>query len=427
VKTLRLEAAADCAAARGLILDAAGSVEEDVLVECPVEDGESPLAWLERQAEGAKLFWSPRDSGEEIAGWGIADILGENGTEESLVGQLQKRLEKLPRGVRYFGGFSFSGNSEGWDLLGRGLFWLPSWQLRRSEQGSVLRCIRWKDGAQMRDSRPFSPPGMSQSPGDAQWMDSFRLVQEALAAGAIEKVVLAMQRHVRTGGSPIGILGRLRSMQNSSFDFLLSPDGEAAFLGCSPERLLRIGNGRIQSEALAGTRPWSGSDERDSEWSTDLLSNEKELWEHQCVVQFIVERLKPFCQGVSSSQKARVVRHNKVQHLLTSIEGRLLPETKLEHLLAAVHPTPAVCGRPEAAAMELIGKLEGFDRGWYAGPVGWIAEGAAEFSVAIRSGLAWKEHCWFWAGAGIVGASKAEDELAEIRRKGEQFSLLEAR
>mgnify|MGYP001980438675 CR=1 FL=1 len=77
--------------------------------------------------------------------------------------------------------------------------------------------------------------------------------------------------------------------------------------------------------------------------------------------------------------------------------------------------------------MELISALEGFDRGWYAGPVGWISEGAAEFSVAIRSGLSWKEHCWFWAGAGIVGASTAEAELAEIRRKGEQFSLLETR
>ena len=110
----------------------------------------------------------------------------------------------------------------------------------------------------------------------------------------------------------------------------------------------------------------------------------------------------------------------------TSIKASIKKEISIRDLLFALHPTPAVCGLPEHYALEKISLFERFDRGWYAGPVGWVSADSAEFAVGIRSALFHQDGVYVWAGAGIVEGSDALQEWQEIETKSRQYFQLES-
>jgi menaquinone-specific isochorismate synthase len=162
----------------------------------------------------------------------------------------------------------------------------------------------------------------------------------------------------------------------------------------------------------------------DEKLGTDLLTSEKDLREHRWVSDVVRSHLEPLCKRVDKPEKERLLKLAHVQHLFTPFHGQLKNGISDGDIVGCLHPTPAVGGHPKDKAYELIRELETFDRGWYAGPIGWINGTGAEFAVAIRSALLNAQQLILYAGSGIVQGSTAEKEWEETEIKLLNFTRL---
>ena len=148
------------------------------------------------------------------------------------------------------------------------------------------------------------------------------------------------------------------------------------------------------------------------------MRSPKDRFEHRLVVDDVVDRLRPFVDDVAVPDSPSLKRMATVQHLSTPVAGTLVHPTHVLALADALHPTPAVGGTPRQQSMAFIDKVEGFDRGWYAGGVGWVdGIGDGEFAIALRCGLLEGPQAHVFAGAGIVADSDPDAELLETRLK----------
>lgn len=190
------------------------------------------------------------------------------------------------------------------------------------------------------------------------------------------------------------------------------------FLGATPERLLSVWQGRVQIDALAGSAARGATGHQDQVLAERLLGSAKDRREHQWVVRSIQEALGRLGMDPCISPQPRLLRLANIQHLQTLIEAELPANVHLFDLLAQLHPTAAVGGYPQEAALQWLERLEPFDRSSYAAPLGWVdLQGNGEFVVGIRSALIQGDRARLYAGAGIVADSNPEQELAEIRLK----------
>ena len=188
-------------------------------------------------------------------------------------------------------------------------------------------------------------------------------------------------------------------------------------MGASPERLFRRRGRHVESEALAGTRPRGASDEEDARLLADLTGSKKDGLEHDYVRVSLKEQLEPLSSAFYLDEESSVMKLAATLHLLSRVRASLRAGVTSLDVLAALHPTPAVGGYPAGKALEAIRSRECFDRGWYAGPVGWIGPDAAEFAVGIRSGLVRGRSLSLYSGAGIVRGSRPNAEWQEIEHK----------
>lgn len=252
-----------------------------------------------------------------------------------------------------------------------------------------------------------------------------RGVNEALGEvreGRLEKVVLARTLDIaaRSAASPVRTYRRLRADNTRSSLFLLQPDPDTAFLGASPELLGAARGSVFRATAVAGSVPRGATEEEDRALERELLESDKDRREQAIVTEEIRRCLARRLAAVSVGAP-RLLKLARIQHLESAVEGRL-PQGEDLHLLdliAELHPTPAVCGRPRDRALEALRRSEPFERGWYAGPVGWFAPtGHGEFVPGLRSavlhGGAWR----LFAGAGIVEGS---DPIREWEETGVKF------
>lgn len=213
-------------------------------------------------------------------------------------------------------------------------------------------------------------------------------------------------------------LPRLRSRYPDCYIFSFSGEADSHFIGASPERLLSIRQGRLVTDALAGSAPRGETPEADRAIGQQLLNNPKEQREHQLVLDFIVERLEAEGLKPCYSTPPGLLRLSNIQHLHTPICADVSPQTSPLTLVESLHPTPAVAGVPMPAACQRIRQGETCDRGLYAAPLGWIdPAGNSEFIVGIRSALIQHNRARLFAGAGIVADSDPAQELAEIQLK----------
>jgi menaquinone-specific isochorismate synthase len=190
------------------------------------------------------------------------------------------------------------------------------------------------------------------------------------------------------------------------------------FLGATPERLLSVWQGRVQIDALAGSAARGATPVQDRQLAEELLRSAKDRREHEWVVRSIQEALGRLGMDPCISPQPRLLRLANIQHLQTLIEAELPADVHLFDLLAQLHPTAAVGGYPQQAALQWLERLEPFDRSSYAAPLGWVdLQGNGEFVVGIRSALIRGNWARLYAGAGIVADSNPEQELAEIRLK----------
>ncbi|XP_062170665.1 isochorismate synthase 2, chloroplastic-like isoform X2 [Alnus glutinosa] len=243
---------------------------------------------------------------------------------------------------------------------------------------------------------------------------------------ALIKVVLARSSRVvtTTDIDPITWLACLQVEGENAYQFCLQPPNAPAFIGNTPEQLFHRKCLSISSEALAGTRGRGGSTTLDLQVELDLLSSPKDHLEFTIVRESIRKKLEAVCNGVVVEPKKAIRKLPRVQHLYARLAGRLRSEDDEFDILASLHPSPAVCGFPTEEARLFIAEAV-FDRGMYAGPVGWFSGGESEFAVGIRSALVEKGlGALIYAGTGIVEGSNPSLEWDELELKISQFTKL---
>jgi menaquinone-specific isochorismate synthase len=241
----------------------------------------------------------------------------------------------------------------------------------------------------------------------------------AIQSQELHKVVLAQALDLVLPSS-FGLadsLQRLRSHYPDCAVFSLGNGQGDYFIGASPERLLSIQQQQFLTDALAGSAPRGKTPQEDARLAHQLLQSEKERYEHQVVIEFLINRLTSL--GLTPQRSPlKLLKLSNIQHLWTPIHAQLLPHLHPLEIIAQLHPTPAVAGVPTAKACELIQRHENFDRSLYAAPLGWIDyQGNSEFRVGIRSALIRQNQARLFAGAGIVLGSDPQQELAEIHLK----------
>lgn len=191
------------------------------------------------------------------------------------------------------------------------------------------------------------------------------------------------------------------------------------FVGSSPETLVGVLEGTVTARVLAGSAARGTDAASDQDAATALATSAKDLDEHQYAVQSVLRSLRPHSRDVMESEEPFALKLPNLWHLASDVEGTLTDGSTSLELVEALHPTAAVAGTPTEAALDLIAELEPFDRGRYAGPVGWIgADGDGEWAVAVRSAQVGADgRVTAYAGAGIVAESVPERELVETRLK----------
>ncbi|MBC7723786.1 MAG: chorismate-binding protein [Burkholderiaceae bacterium] len=234
--------------------------------------------------------------------------------------------------------------------------------------------------------------------------------------GKLSKIVLARDL---TGQLPDDadlrvVVGRLALGYPDCWTFAI--DG---FLGSSPETLVGVSGGTVTARVLAGSAARGTDAASDQDAATALATSAKDLDEHRFAVESVLASLRPHSAAVTANELPFTLKLPNLWHLASDVEGDVTDGSTALDLVGALHPTAAVAGTPTAVALDLIDELEPFDRGRYAGPVGWVgAGGDGEWAVAVRSAqVSPTGVVTAYAGAGIVADSVPERELVETRLK----------
>ena len=295
-------------------------------------------------------------------------------------------------------------------------------------RGSRFWLTTVTDGSVLPGGRLPAPTGAPAAPHEvafadgalsgAEWAGAVAAAVERIAAGELDKVVLARDLEVDAAEplDPRWLLQRLAERYDNTWVFAV--DG---LLGATPEMLVRLEKGLVTSRVLAGTIRRTGDDARDLTLAASLARSSKDLEEHEYAVRSVADALEPHCSSMNVPEAPFVLHLSNVMHLATDVAGVLADGTTSLGLAASLHPSAAVCGTPTAVAADAIAELEHMDRGRYAGPVGWMdAAGDGEWGIALRCGAfdrADPRRMRLFAGCGIVAGSDPVAELAESDAK----------
>lgn len=256
----------------------------------------------------------------------------------------------------------------------------------------------------------------------AEWNSRVEAAQGAMSTGALSKVVLAraarLEPSEQTQFDPLASALALRARQPRCTTFAIHRTGGQSFVGATPEVLVSVRDRSLETVAMAGTRPHNAAKPTDASLVSALLSSEKDRHEHQLVIHAIQGALESVTSTLNVDPEPTVVRLPDVLHLRTAITGELRNGAGVLDLVERLHPTPAVGGLPRKPALDWLERNEGLDRGWYAGPIGWMSRGGdGTFVVAIRSALVDANTADAYAGCGLVDRSDAATEWEECSSK----------
>jgi isochorismate synthase len=412
--------------------------------------GEAPALWL-RPAEGFALVaigaaWATRTSGQDrfraaARAWGDLtdgafirdDAEGSRGTGPLLVG-----------------GFPFAPDDERRDPVWRGFersaLVLPRLLLTIGPDGAWLtanvvadgdtdvdtddrdesaaaqaRAVGelWDDLRTVAPAVPLTPPAdhlwIAAGSPEAAWRSTVVRFAGAVGRGRVDKVVLARRVDV-TADAPFDVPSALRRLEASAPESTIFAvtRRDRTFLGATPERLARTEGREFQTVAMAGSIGRGADAAEDDLLAAELLASDKDREEHLVVVEMLREALGSVTERLTVERVPSVVRLRHVQHLVTEVSGCLRERAGILALVERLHPTPAVGGQPRDVALELIDEQERLDRGWYAGPLGWLdRRGDGEFVVALRSGVVEGATASLFAGCGIMADSDPGREWEE--------------
>jgi isochorismate synthase len=434
----------------GRLVSATVEIEEDV--------DQTALAAGSRLATDRWFCWEQPDREFAIAGVGTAvEVVSRGpdrfsdlaaGCSRAAHDRVAEEPPGLPAGAGpvWFTGLAFApggGSSPIWSSLPPALAVLPEIAIAHSEGRSFLTaCAVLAPGTHPDEARdriagrvaalrpaPLTPADPHPSATTAisgryppeRYEQIVATAVERIRSSEVDKVVLARQLTVEAPGAiePAAKLGALRDLFPSCFCFCFGSP-ETAFIGASPELLVRRSGAVAATVALAGTTSRSADPAVDDHLGEAMLRSPKVRDEHGIVVRRIERTLRPHSVWVHAEGEPFVIKVGNLQHLATPIRAQLAESHSAIELAGYLHPTPAIGGEPRNLALELIDELEGIDRGWYTGPVGWMdVTEDGEFCVGLRSALLRDREAHLFAGCGIVADSEPAAELQESELKFE--------
>lgn len=441
-----------------LAIQKAGQLNRPILVsEVQKIDFVHPLLFFYSGKEhylGERFYWKDPSDSMTLVGMGIAtqiqsdqaadrffhvDKKWKNILDGSLIDQ---PYQESGIGPLLFGGFSFDPykkRTKLWEKYARSLFYLPKYMLSLINGQAFLTTnlvVSGRDdlslAQKMMDERVqlFQSCSQSFSPkrnplietkaiASERWKQTVDAIAKELKSGPLKKVVLARELRLRFANfiEAESVLYQLFNEQHDSFIFAFEANGDC-FIGASPERLVKKAGETVFSTCLAGSIKRGSTKEEDARLGDQLLNDSKNRQEHQFVVDMIKAALTEACTEVSLPETPRLMKIRDIQHLYTPVTGICREDVSILDLVERLHPTPAMGGLPKKKAIEKIRQVETLDRGFYAGPLGWMDyEGNGEFAVSIRSGLVQGKEASLFAGCGVVVDSEAESEFRETGLK----------
>ena len=383
--------------------------------------------WLKNQTLFPKVCWM--EKGEQIQRAALGNLL-------SFPSVPHLSVDSHPD-VRLYGGRQFSSGSidPSWSPFPSCAFWLPQFEIIQENGHAVLHIHFLNEDANpsaMRQlcfekkSSEWQGSTLSRrqdTPSFPEWRKMVAASLDRIEKGLLEKVVVARKTKflIDQKIDPYALLAELEPLAQRAtvFSFQLTP--ESTFMGATPEKLYQRDGSKLQTDAVAGTRPRGETQEEDERLHDELLMNSKEQREFAFVKQFIQTALEPLCHEMEWNEADTVMQMPHVQHIHNHLKATLKNGVSDHDLIATLHPTPALGGKPRSTALSLLAQLEPFQRGWYGAPIGYISSQKADIAVAIRSALIRGKEIDLYAGTGIVKGSDPEKEWDELEQKIKTF------
>jgi isochorismate synthase len=402
--------------------------------------------WLSNRDRDV-FMWEQPSTGTRIIGLGASVVHLSRGPErfadigasiDATFG-LIRRLDAEGPGPRFVGGFGFSADDPVpagyWGGFPAACMVLPeicllesngrAWAVATTPGGDVaeadaqllLEAALDRLAPVPPSSAEPVPVAVSLDEGSQRYRDLVAAAASEIAAGSFQKLVVARAVDVATAATPDRILNALRTRYPACVTYAVT-SGDKVFIGATPEPLVERRGVQVSSVALAGTIARGTDPATDDDLASRLMADPKEREEHQHVVDGVRRALIGMGVRLAPSADPTVRKLATVQHLETRISGATAAPTSLIDLAGALHPTPAVGGRPEEGAVGWIAEHERLERGWYAAPIGFVTEdGNGELHVALRCALLEGGIARCFVGAGIVAGSDPDRELAETTAK----------
>lgn len=271
----------------------------------------------------------------------------------------------------------------------------------------------------------FLPVQLREEPSSDDYAAAVAAAVAAIRSGDLAKIVLARSLVVDAGRQldPRRLAHRLRAVEPHGYTFSVPTSNGGTLVGASPELLMERRGAIVRSNPLAGSAPRSGDPDEDRANAQALADSGKDQEEHAFVVAAVAEVLGDLCDDLTFDREPVLLPTANVWHLSTRFRGTLRDEgLSALDVVAELHPTPAVCGTPTEAARAAIAAAEPFERGSYAGPVGWVdADGDGVWAIALRCAELEGTQARLFAGAGVVAGSEPALEVDETARKFRAF------
>ena len=393
------------------------------------------LTWLHNQRGKQKIYWSDRNHEFAMAGLGAAYTIEGLGAfdHQKLFYEMEDHLSSDNPHLRFYGGACFNATtaSKEWAPYQNYRFIIPQFELfQEKDRTKFVFNVALKDITPEKIDKyltllrdiDFAPTTTYRSvpivqscrdiPDRKGWDKMFEMIIDKNGRNIYDKIVLARKSifEFNKAIDPVALLKHLKDQTPNCFHFCFQIDQYEGFLGATPERLFRQEDRALESEAIAGTSLQEKN-----------IRTEKNILEHRYVTDAIKEILSKLCDSFKADESAGLLKLQEGQHLITRFFGKLRKGVTNDEILTLLHPTPAVAGCPKDQVMTALKKIEPFDRGWYAGPIGYVGYDKSEFAVGIRSGLVTQNQLSLFAGAGIVAQSNSQDEWEEIENKISNF------
>lgn len=338
---------------------------------------------------------------------------------------IPKITKEIDPSLCFYGALSFPSPKQ--DLLWKDfpsiIFFLPLYEIRQTPTKTTLYVRSLHSSKSLKPAITLEEPSFLDeridNPTKEDWTASVEAILQTIKNRKLQKIVLARKSSFSIDPSlhPFCFLKKLLKEAPSTTTFALQTTPHSLFLGSSPEKLYKKEGTTLHTEAIAGTRKRSQNHLEDEAIKNNLLKSAKDNKEVLHVKNFLKKELSNLSTKISFSKKAALIQTEKLHHLRYSFTALLKPDTNDIDLLKALHPTPAVNGTPKELALSSIQKMETFNRGLYAGTVGWISSLESSFTVAIRSSLIKEGSLHAFAGTGIVEGSNPLLEWEELDHK----------